>query len=144
MKVNITNREIYFATHSCWYELPFKLQIQLNKLVTENSGDDYLQEVDIDAESFVKVMLATNAQPQGVAKDINPPMHISLKAQIQALALPIFAEMQTITDAQALADFKELHKEILTIAERVTSILTENEEVLERKILSGKIQILGE
>jgi len=143
MKLKITNREIFFATHSCWSELPFLLQIQLNKLVNENSADDYLQEIDIDADSFIKVMLATNSQPQGVAKDINPAMHISLKQQIKDIAYPILQQLHEFTDVELLEAFKLENKEILTIAERVQSILSENEAVLDSKILSGKNQILG-
>lgn len=82
MKLNITNREIFFAVENCWESLPFKFQVQLFNLVKENDADEFEQKVDIDANTFIKVMLAVNSQAQGISKDINPAMHLKLKNQI--------------------------------------------------------------
>lgn len=143
MKLNITNREIFFAVENCWNELHYKLKNQINNLVTANSEDSFVQEVDIDAQSFILVMKAVNSQPQGIAKDINPPMHLSLKAQLLAAVTPIMAHLATLTDEVEIEAYRETHSEILTMAERVQSILLENEAVLEAKILNGKTQILS-
>ena len=143
MKLNITNREIFFAVENCWNELHYKLKNQINNLVTANSEDSFVQEVDIDAQSFILVMKAVNSQPQGIAKDINPPMHLSLKAQLFAAVAPIMAHLATLTDEVEIEAYRETHSEILTMAERVQSILLENEAVLEAKILNGKTQILS-
>jgi hypothetical protein len=88
-------------------------------------------------------MKAVNSQPQGIAKDINPPMHLSLKAQILALVTPIMIHLATLTDQSEIDAFKLEHSEILTMAEKVQSILLENEAMLEAKILNGKTQILS-
>jgi hypothetical protein len=143
MKLNITNREIFFAVENCWESLPFKFQVQLYNLVKANDTEDFAQEVDIDADTFVKVMLAVNSQSQGISKDINPTMHLKLKTQILTAAQPVMTALSQLTDEAEIEAYKEEHKEILTIAERVQSILTDNLQMLENKILSGKERILG-
>lgn len=142
MILQITNREIFFAVENCWYMLNYKLKYQINQLVTANSDDDYLQEIDIDADSFIKIMLAVNSQPQGIAKDINPVMHLNLKNQILAQAQPISIQLSQLTDPEEIEAFKIANVEILTIAEKVQSILDDNLTMLEAKILNGKSQIL--
>jgi hypothetical protein len=143
MKIKITNREIFFAVESVWNELDYKLKYQLNQLVSLNDTDSFEQEVEINAESFIKVMKAASSQPQGVAKDINPPMHLSLKNQILTIAAPILEYLSTLTDEQERNDYKAEHIEILTISEAVQSILVSNEDTLNAKILNGKTQILS-
>ena len=143
MKLNITNREIFFAVENCWESLPFKFQVQLFNLVKENDADEFEQKVDIDANTFIKVMLAVNSQAQGISKDINPAMHLKLKNQILTEIQPIMIGLSQLSDEAEIEAYKEEHKEILTIAERVQSILTDNLQLLENKILSGKQRILG-
>ena len=143
MKLNITNREIFFAVENCWESLPFKFQVQLFNLVKENDADEFEQKVDIDANTFIKVMLAVNSQAQGISKDINPAMHLKLKNQILTEIQPIMIGLSQLSDEAEIEAYKEEHKEILTIAERVQSILTDNLQILENKILSGKQRILG-
>ena len=143
MKLNITNREIFFAVENCWESLPFKFQVQLFNLVKENDADEFEQKVDIDANTFIEVMLAVNSQAQGISKDINPAMHLKLKNQILKEIQPIMIGLSQLSDEAEIEAYKEEHKEILTIAERVQSILTDNLQMLENKILSGKQRILG-
>lgn len=143
MKLNITNREIFFAVENCWESLPFTFQVQLFNLVKENDADEFEQKVDIDANTFIKVMLAVNSQAQGISKDINPAMHLKLKNQILTKVQPIMIGLSQLSDEAEIEAYKEEHKEILTIAERVQSILTDNLQLLENKILSGKQRILG-
>jgi len=143
MKLNITNREIFFAVENCWESLPFKFQVHLYTLVKENEVEDFEQEVDIDADTFVKIMLAVNSQAQGISKDINPTMHLKLKNQILTAVQPVMIALSQLSNEAEIEAYKETHKEILTIAERVQSILTDNLQMLENKILSGKQRILG-
>ena len=143
MELKITNREIFFAVENCWNELNYKLKTQINKLVSANNDEEFVQTVDVDAQSFILIMKAVNSQPQGIAKDINPPMHLSLKAQILALVTPIMIHLATLTDQSEIDAFKLEHSEILTMAEKVQFILLENEAMLEAKILNGKTQILS-
>lgn len=143
MKLNITNREIFFAVENCWESLPFKFQVQLFNLVKENDADEFEQEVDIDANTFIKVMLAVNSQPQGISKDINPVMHLKLKNQILTIAQPILVGLSQLTDEVEIEQYKETHSEILTIAEQVQKILEDNLQMLENKITNGKQRILG-
>ena len=143
MILQITNREIFFAVENCWNDLNYKLKYQINQLVTANSEDGYVQSVDVDAQSFILIMKAVNSQPQGIAKDINPPMHLSLKAQLLTAVTPIMAHLATLTDEDEINAYKLEHSEILTMTEKVQSILLENEAMLEAKILNGKTQILN-
>jgi hypothetical protein len=142
MELQITNREIFFAVENCWNELNYKLKTQINKLVSENSEDNFVQTIDIDAQSFIFIMKAVNSQPQGIAKDINPPMHLSLKAQILKLVEPVMAQLALITNEEEINHYKAQNADILMMAEKVQSILKENEAMLESKILNGKAQIL--
>ena len=87
-------------------------------------------------------MKAVNSQPQGIAKDINPPMHLSLKAQILKLVEPVMAQLALITNEEEINHYKAQNADILMMAEEVQSILKENEAMLESKILNGKAQIL--
>lgn len=143
MKLNITNREIFFAVENCWESLPFKFQVQLFNLVKENDADEFEQEVDIDANTFIKVMLAVNSQAQGISKDINPAMHLKLKNQILTIAQPILVGLSQLTDEVEIEQYKKTHSEILTIAEQVQKILGDNLQMLENKITNGKQRILG-
>ena len=142
MELQITNREIFFAVENCWNELNYKLKTQINKLVSENSEDNFVQTIDIDAQSFIFIMKAVNSQPQGIAKDINPPMHLALKAQILALVEPVLRQLALITNEKEINHYKAQNADILIMAEKVQSILKENEDMLEAKILNGKTQIL--
>jgi hypothetical protein len=142
MELQITNREIFFAVENCWNELNYKLKTQINKLVSENSEDNFVQTIDIDAQSFIFIMKAVNSQPQGIAKDINPPMHLALKAQILALVEPVLKQLALITNEEEINHYKAQNADILMMAEKVKSILKENEAMLEAKILNGKTQIL--
>lgn len=143
MKLNITNREIFFAVENCWESLPFTFQVQLFNLVKENDADEFEQEVDIDANTFTKVMLAVNSQSQGISKDINPVMHLKLKNQILTIAQPILVGLSQLTDEVEIEQYKETYSEILTIAEQVQKILGDNLQMLENKITNGKQRILG-
>ena len=142
MELQITNREIFFAVENCWNELNYKLKTQINKLVSENSEDNFVQTIDIDAQSFIFIMKAVNSQPQGIAKDINPLMHLSLKAQILKLVEPVMAQLAKMTNEEEITLYKAQNADILMMAEKVQSILKENEAMLESKILNGKAQIL--
>ena len=142
MELQITNREIFFAVENCWNELNYKLKTQINKLVSENSEDNFVQTIDIDAQSFIFIMKAVNSQPQGIAKDINPPMHLSLKAQILKLVEPVMAQLAKMTNEEEITLYKAQNADILMMAEKVQSILKENDDMLEAKILNGKTQIL--
>lgn len=142
MELQITNREIFFAVENCWNELNYKLKTQINKLVSANDDEEFVQTVDVDAQSFILIMKAVNSQPQGIAKDINPPMHLALKAQILKLVEPVMVQLALITNEEEINHYKAQNADILMMAEKVQSILKENDDMLEAKILNGKTQIL--
>ena len=124
MKVQINNRSLFFAIENCWAQLSYKLKYQINQLVTLNDEDEFVQEVDVDKDSFVLIMNAVNSQPQGIAKEINPLMYDSLKEQIIQLA--------GTGDTEAIAIAGEMEK-----------ILMLNADMLAKKIINGKTQIIA-
>lgn len=124
MKINITNREIFFAIENCFSSLKNSFSSQLYNLVSADSKEETIQAIEIDKETFIIIMRAVNSQPQGVALNINPAMYDSLKVQLIALAQG--GDMEAV--------------EVLT---QMGSILDENASVLEAKILNGKTQILS-
>lgn len=123
MQIQINNRSIFFAIENVWESLNYKFKYQLNQLVAANSADDYVQTVEIDKDTFVQIMRAVNNQPQGIAKDINKTMYDALAAQI--------TQMVQNGDQEA--------QELLTLMQ---SILVDNADMLEKKVLNGKTQIL--
>ena len=64
MEITINNQSIFFAVENCWNQLHYKLKTQLNKIVTENSDNEFMQKVEIDKKSFLLIMRAVNLQPQ--------------------------------------------------------------------------------
>ena len=69
-------------------------------------------------------------------------MHLALKAQILALVEPVLKQLALITNEEEINHYKAQNADILMMAEKVQSILKENENMLEAKILNGKTQIL--
>lgn len=124
MKIKIKNRSIFFAVHNCFDSLSNKFTSQLYNLVSENSEDDYEQEIEVDTDTFVTIMNAVNSKPQGVAKDINPALYDSLKTQVAALA-------------------GQGNLEAIEIGQKMESILLANSQTLENQIAAGKELILS-
>ncbi len=121
--LQLKNRHIYFALEAIWAELDYRFKYQINQLVTENDEDDFLQTIQVDRETLNQILVSVNNKPQGVAREINPEMFLSILPQVQALvvsgnqeAIDILADMQAATAA--------------------------NDALKNAKILNGKTQIL--
>ncbi|MFN8238645.1 MAG: hypothetical protein U0T77_10795 [Chitinophagales bacterium] len=123
MTVQVTNKQIFWCVESIWNQLDYKFKYQINQLTNQNSDEEHIQTIDISPKTFIQIMNAVNAQPQGVALDINPPLYDSLKAQVIPLAQAGNEEAQ------------------LVLAEMM-GILTKNQQILAAKIENGKTQIL--
>jgi hypothetical protein len=124
MKIKITNKEIFYTTDLIWPLINYKLKFQLNKLVNENSDLDFIQEVDIDIESFIQIMRSVNSIPHGIVIDVNPILYNKLKEQI-------FSKAQTGDE------------EAIEIAKQMEQIIYDNLSMLNNKIINGKTQILN-
>jgi hypothetical protein len=124
MKIKITNKEIFYTTDLIWPLINYKLKFQLNKLVSENSDLDFIQEVDIDIESFIQIMRSVNSIPHGIVIDVNPILYNKLKEQI-------FSKAQTGDE------------EAIEIAKQMEQIIYDNLSMLNNKIINGKTQILN-
>jgi len=124
MEIQISNRHIFFAVENCWANLDYRFKAHINSLVTINSDDSYVQNITISKVTFIQVMNAVNNQPQGIALAINPEMYDALKAQVVALAL-------------------QGNTEAIEIVQEMEGILLANADMLNKKLLNGKTQILS-
>lgn len=123
MVLNVTNRAIFWAVENCWSNLDYRLKAQINTLVVADSTETTVQSINIDKKSFIQIMNAVNSQPQGIAKAINPELYDSLKLQV-------------------LEQAGQGNQEAIDITQEMAAILIANDEMLEKKILNGKTQIL--
>ncbi len=121
--LQLKNKHIYFAVEAIWAELDYRFKYQINQLVTENDEDDFLQTIQVDRATLNQILVSVNNKPQGVAREINPEMFLSILPQVQAFvvsgnqeAIDILADMQAATAA--------------------------NDALKNAKILNGKTQIL--
>lgn len=158
MKLQITNREIAYAINNVWDSLPIKFKYRLYEVYKENSGHDFVQEVEVDEIIFKTIMYDVSSIPQGIAKDINPALHLKLLTQIATVATPVFAqlskfqtELEALTDEAEIeakkleiAEYTELHKETIGIKTAATAILDRNTKKLEAMIASGIEKLMGE
>lgn len=102
--LQLKNEHIYFALEAIWTELDYRFKYQINQLVAENDEDDFLQTIQVDRATLNQILVSVNNKPQGVAREINPEMFLSILPQVQALvvsgnqeAIDILADMQAAT-----------------------------------------------
>lgn len=120
--LQLKNRHIYFALESIWAELDYRFKYQINQLVAENDADEYLQTIEVDRSTLNQILVSVNNKPQGIAREINPEMFLSILPQVQALAAGGNQEaIDILTDMQ--------------------SATASNDALKSAKILSGKTQI---
>lgn len=124
MEIQIKNKHIFFAVENCWSNLDYRFKAHINNLVSADSEDETVQTLTINKDTFIQVMNAVNSQPQGIALAINPEMYDSLKEQV-------------------LKQAAEGNTEAIEIAQEMASILVANDDMLSKKILNGKTQILN-
>ena len=125
IELQLKNKHIYFALEGVWTELDYRFKYQINQLVAENDEDDFLQTIQVDRAALNQILVSVNNKPQGVAREINPEMFLSILPQVQALAVGGNQEaIDILTDMQAAT---------------VT-----NDALKNAKILNGKTQILAQ
>lgn len=132
MLLKFKNQHIFFALESVWHELNYKFRYLVNSLVTENSDDNYVQDIDVPATELLKIFRAVSSQPEGVAAFINHDMQESLIPQLQAVA-----NMADVLKKGA--DPNEAAVILFAIEELDKS----NKAMKENKIINGKTQILA-
>ena len=124
MEIQIKNRHIFFAVENCWSNIDYRFKAHINTLVSADSEDETVQTVTLNKDTFIQVMNAVNSQPQGIALAINPEMFDSLKEQV-------------------LKQAQGGNMEAIEIAQEMEGILLANADMLSKKILNGKTQILN-
>jgi hypothetical protein len=88
MLLNFKNEHIFFALEPVWNTpgFDYKLQTHINQLVTANSDNDFIQQVEISKETLLKVFKSVSAQPEGVAAFINQQLLGALLPQLEAVS----------------------------------------------------------
>jgi len=124
MNIQLKNKHIYFAVESVWDILDYKLKYQINSKCTADSEDETIQTIDVNIQDLQALIRAVNNQPQGIAREINPEMFISVVSQLQAAATSGNEEAQSM----------------LTLVQGITTL---NDELKNNKIISGKERVLS-
>lgn len=124
MNIQLKNKHIYFAVESVWDILDYKLKYQINSKCTADSADETIQTIDVNIQDLQALIRAVNNQPQGIAREINPEMFISVVSQLQAAAGSGNEEAQSM----------------LTLVQGITTL---NDELKNNKIISGKERVLS-
>lgn len=86
MEIKIKNEHLYFALGGIWENLDYKFRYVINQKVVENPDNDYVQTIDINLNLLNVIIYYVNSQSQGVSREINPEMFLSIIPQIQTLA----------------------------------------------------------
>ena len=114
--IQLKNKHIYFALEAIWTELDYRFKYLINQLVTENDEDDFLQTIQVDRATLNQILVSVNNKPQGVAREINPEMFLTILSQVQALAvsgnqeaIDILADMQAATAANDALKNAKIH-----------------------------------
>ena len=79
MKIKLKNKHLFFALESAWSRLDYKLKYQINQLVTIDDKEDTMQEIDFSRSDLLIIITIVNAQPQGIAREINPEMFLMVQ-----------------------------------------------------------------
>lgn len=123
MNLQIKNEHLYFSMYTAWNSLDYRLKTQINEKVTANNDNDYVQTIDLSISDLKDIINAVNGLPQGIAREINPQMFLSVFAQLQ-------------TEAQGG------NQEALEMLILVQSITVNNDKIKQSYIEQGKLQIL--
>ena len=132
MQITFTNKHIFFALEGIWQQLDYRFKYQINQLITANPDDDYIQTVEVDADTLIAIYRDVSAKCEGVAKVINQEMQDSLQPQLFAIA-----------NMEAVLAGTEQPNEAATALIGIGQVNDSNTANLAAKILNGKTQILS-
>ena len=123
MNLLIKNEHLYFSMYTAWNSLDYRLKTQINEKVIANSDNDYMQTIDLSISDLKDIINSVNALPQGIAREINPQMFISIFEQLSKEA-------------------NKGDKDALEMLQLIQSITVTNDKVKQSYIEQGKLQIL--
>ena len=132
MILKFKNAHIFFAVESIWGNLNYKFKYLLNKVITENSENDFVQTIEIPIDVLLQIFSTVTVQAEGVASFINQEMLESLMPQI----------MGQSNIAAALKGTEEPNESALLLF-AIADIDNANKTIKAAKIISGKNQILA-
>lgn len=149
MQIQFKNRYIFFAVESIWDRLDYRFKYLLHQLVTENSEDEYVQNIDVPEAVLIECYKAVSAQPEGIATMNNEVMEADLMPQLFAVQNLHFNGEYFEPDYTEDIEEGEPVINVITPNEagRIVLAIQEfkahNKAVREAKILNGKTQILS-
>ena len=88
MKLKFKNEHIFYVLESVWnsIDLDYKFKTQINNLVTANSDNEFVQEVDITKDLLIFLYEKASQQQEGVAAGVNKSIKAELLPQLLALS----------------------------------------------------------
>lgn len=132
MQLQFKNTHIFFAIDSIWDTLDYKYRYLLNQQITENSGDEYIQTIEVPENILIQIFSTVTVLPEGVAAFINQEMLTALLSQIEPLS-----------NMEAVIAGEEQPNEAARILIAINEIDVANKAVKATKILRGKNKILA-
>jgi len=143
MILKFTNKQIYFAVESIWQDLDYRFKYQLNTLVTANSENDYLQNVEVSVPVLMDCYRAMSSGAYGCTVNIAEELLESLKTQLLASA-NIVVYTQYTDSLETSTPLPKVTPNEQTLALLEIEKYKEQDQALETaKIINGKTQILS-
>ena len=143
MILKFTNKQIYFAVESIWQDLDYRFKYQLNTLVTANSENDYLQNVEVSVSVLMDCYRAMSSGAYGCTVNIAEELLESLKTQLLASA-NIVVYTQYTNSLKTPTPLPKVIPNEQTLALLEIEKYKEQDQALETaKIINGKTQILS-
>lgn len=138
MKLQITNKHIFFALGDIWEVLNYKLKFQINEIVTANEDLETLQEVEFSRYDLELILNSVNNRPQGIAREINPEMFMAILPQVQAIV------QGEIINGWKLNDEKDNYTEAMLVLQDMQQASLRNDNMKNMNIEQGKYKILNQ
>jgi hypothetical protein len=143
MILKFTNKQIYFAVESIWQDLDYRFKYQLNKLVTANNQDDYVQNIEVSVPVLMDCYRAMSSGSYGCTVNMAEELLESLKTQLLASA-NIVVYTQYTDSLETPTPLPKVTPNEQTLALLEIEKYKEQDQALETaKIINGKTQILS-
>lgn len=126
LKLEIKNKDLYFVIETIWNILDYRFKYQINQLVSINSADNYIQEIDVDLDTLRECYLAISNKGYGYTCNMADDLIDDLRNQIIQNMDPNDPDNEYTKAGMLFQDLKD-----------------KDDETYENKCISGKEQILS-
>jgi hypothetical protein len=142
MILKFTNKQIYFAVESIWQDLDYRFKYQLNRLVTVNSEDDYIQNVEVSVSVLMDCYRAMSSGAYGCTVNIAEELLESLKTQLlESANIVVYTQYTDSLETPNPLPEVTPNEQTLALLE-IEKYKKQDQELETAKILNGKTQIL--